>query len=336
MALAGRDKSVKDKDPLPEVLPPASLPRAQKPSNIDSDDHNRSAWTQSGPGGNATMHGGQLKLGFMPGEEEDTDPGADPEADTESDEAPEPAAMSPEYAEARLAFASVPLSLVSDPVGLFPPRIMDKMASDSSAYLDRDDAHPITLMAALDATLGDEWKSWEPETIRESVVAETGVDLSDSNMNKVMAMKIAMVRPDRVYGDWHILEKVAVALDGDQPTMTEVEEVSPETLSHALAVMKKMAKGRVSNQVQKYAAARLYEAGYVLAPPTLAFADTSLKGLVDNDGLRAKVANGYKQALGGQVPEADSEDPVDIQVLRMMANHQYVLDKMDEAAGQIG
>lgn len=339
---------------------------------IDSDDHNRSAWTHSGPGGEPAMHSGQMKLSFLGDddgfdrgslddddglfEEFDDDEVTEPDrevpetesvenddiADEDDDEEmvigvqSDPIAMSPEMAVARLKFASVPVDLVSDPLSLFVPCARLKLASDSRDYFSRNDAHPLTLFALMNSEFGTSWYDWEPETIKETVVKDVGVDPSPGTMNKIMALKLLRSCPDKLINNWRVVEKVSVAFDGDLPSMNEIEDVAPEQLSHAFAIFKKLCKSKPNEEVSKYVAARLFDAGYVVTPATLGFADKHLKGLVDDDTLRRKVLTAYGNALGGHPPAADSENPVDIQVNRMMANHAYVLDKLDESVSQLG
>jgi hypothetical protein len=332
---------------------------------IDGTSGNRSAWTQSGPEGDPTMHGGQMKLSFVADSEDEepvedeapeedeapvdddgvfdddvTDPDITPDTESEEEDyEPPPAAaisMSPKMATARLAFAGVPVGIVDDPLSLFVPCARQKTASDSREYFARGDAHPLTLAALLGSEFSSDWHEWEPETINETIVRQVGVEPSPMTMNKIMALKLIHFCPEKVLNDWHIIEKISVAFDGDTPSMNEIEDVAPEQLSHAFSIMKKLCKNKPSEDVSKYVAARLYDAGYVVTPATLGFSDRYLKQMVGDEGLRKKVLAGYGKALNGRAPSPDSENPVDIQVNRLMANHAYVLDKLDESVSQLG
>jgi hypothetical protein len=329
--------------------------------NIDADSKNMSAWTASGAGGESTMHSGQMKLSFAEessgedavdddaGDLEDdvfddddvTEPDREVEPITEDEDESEPPpaaaiSMDEKTASARLRFAGVPVELVDDPLALFVPCAREKTASSSREYFARGDAHPLTLSSLLGSEFGTDWYDWEPETISETIVRQVGVDPSPTTMNKIMALKMLRACPDKVLNDWRIIEKVSVAFDGDTPSMNEIEDVAPEQLSHAFSLMKAMCKKKPSEDVSKYVAARLYDAGYVITPATLGFSDHHLRKLVDDEPLRKKVLAGYGKALKGAAPAADSENPVDIQVNRLMANHAYVLDKLDESVSQLG
>lgn len=298
---------VRDGAPVPKELKPEG-----RVGNL-ADNHQRSAWTGSGPRAalhddyskvgelNTGMVSDLLKLAGVPGQYE----------------LPDDSAL---Y---RLAASAAD---------------MVKSASDVIEYLQRDDVHPLKLIAELEDALGPEWSDWEPETIRQTVVKEAGIEPSDDVMAKIMAVKVVLARPDRFFDDAHAFEKISVALNDQSPIMTAVEDVPVEWLSNAVAVVEKIAEpSDFSPQVSKYVAARLFDQGYVVAPPKLAFADGKLAEMVGNDDLRRKVILAYPRALNAQGLEspADATTPVDVQVRRIVGNHAYVLDRIEEGRAQL-
>jgi len=210
---------------------------------------------------------------------------------------------------------------------------LTKTAGDE-ASLGRDDIHPLKLLATLDDRLGREWREWEPETIVQSLAKVAGHDLSDNVANKIMAMKLVLQRPDVFYDRWDAMEKICVALNDVSPTMGVAEDVAPEWMSNAVAIVSQLVPGEFGVETASYVAARLYDAGYVLAPPLLRFADAKLGELVGDDALRKKVVIAYAQHLGDAEP-AESEDPISLQVVRIMGHHAYVLDKFDQSREQL-
>jgi hypothetical protein len=237
-----------------------------------------------------------------------------------------------------LFYAGVPMQLV-------PGRLLraaaemalSKTAGADSEYLVRGDVHPLKLVAMLDDFFGGEWRDWEPETIRSSLAKEAGVEPDDMVMDKVMAVKIALRRPDVFFERWQAFEKIAVSLNDRTPAMTVTEELDPEEMANAVTVVRKLAgDGDFSHEVEAYVAARLAQSGFVVAPPQLAFADAKLAGLVKDDGLRKKVILAYAQAVKNDVDLPESEDPVDIQVARLLRSHVYVLDRLSQGREQMG
>lgn len=298
---------VREGAPVPKELKPES-----RVGNL-ADNHEKSSWTGSGP--EAALHDDYSKVG----------------------------ALDRDMAYELLKLAGVPGQYqLADDSALFrlaaSAAEMVKSASDIIEYLQRDDVHPLKLVAELEDALGPEWSDWEPETIRQTVVKEAGVEPSDDVMAKVMAVKIVLARPDRFFDDAHAFEKISVALNDQTPIMNAVEDVPVEWLSNAVTVVEKLAGGGdFSPEVTKYVAARLFDQGYVVAPPKLAFADRELGGMVGNDDLRHKVILAYPRALNAQGLDApgDADTPVEVQVRRLVRNHAYVLDRIEEGRAQL-
>jgi hypothetical protein len=291
---AGHALQVKDQAPTPKELDPS-----KRVGNL-ADGQQRSAWTGSGP--QAALHDDYSKVG----------------------ELLKLAGVPPRD----LPETSLLFRVAMQSIGLF------KEAADSS-YFARDDVHPLKLVAELSDSLGDDWSDWEPETIRETIIKEAGVEPSDDVMSKIMAIKIVLARPDRFFDDWHAFEKISVALNDRSPMMGTLEEVPVEWLSNSVAIVEKVAaEGDFGPEVRKYVAARLFDQGYVVPPPKLAFASGQLSKKVNNEDMQKKVILAYSNALSSEdVPQG--EDPVSIQVTRLLRNHVYVLDKLEESRTQL-
>lgn len=236
-----------------------------------------------------------------------------------------------------LFYAGVPLHL--GPGGLLRSAaalVLEKTAGDDSEYLVRGDVHPLKLVAMLDDFFGGEWRDWEPETIQASLAKEAGAAPGDAVMNKIMAVKIAFRRPDVFFDRWQAFEKIAVSLNDQTPSMSETEELDPDEMANAVTIVRKIAgDGDFSPEVEAYVAARLYDSGMVVAPPQLSFADERLGALVKNDEMRKKVILAYAQAVKSDGDIPDSEDPVDVQVARLVRTHVYVLDRLAQGREQL-
>ncbi len=300
----GHNLMVKERAPTPKEMDPQ-----RRVGNL-ADYHQKSSWTGSGP--QAALHDDYSKVG-----EVDSD-----------------------LVAGVLEFAAVPIPLVG-PTSFIMTKAAEAALFTKEAtaddYLSRIDVHPLKVVAELTDMMGEEWTEWEPETIRETLEKEAGIEPSDDVMNKVMAVKIVLARPDRFYDDWHAFEKISVALNDCSPIMGTVEDVPVEWLSNSVAIIEKIAApGDFSPEVKKYTAARLFDQGYVIAPPKLAFANAELGGLVNNDDMRKEVILAYKEALASKDdPENLRETPVNIQVARLMRNHTYVMEKMEEGREQL-
>jgi len=284
-----------------QVKAPAPVPKELNPrmrvGNLAAG-HEQSAWTGSGP--QAALHDDYSKVGEL------------------------------------LDLAGVPpCELYEDSILRLMAESALTMVKEAGSYLARNDVHPLKLVAELEDTLGADWSEWEPETIRESIVKEAGVDPSDDVMSKIMAVKIIMRRPEAFFDDWQSMEKISVALNDRSPMMGAIEDVPIEWLSNAVSIVGRLVgPADFGPEVSKYAAARLYDQGYVVAPPLLKFADVELGQMVGDDDLRKKVILAYAKSLNA-TELGEGEDEVSIQVARLLRNNAYVLDRLDESRGQL-
>jgi len=241
-------------------------------------------------------------------------------------------AASDEEVDGVLFYAKVPMRL--SPGGFLrgaAAQSLTKTAGDQTQLLASGAVHPLKLSSILDDYFGSDWHDWDPEVIRTSLAAEAGVEPGDSVMNKVMAVKIAFRRPDVFYDRWQAFEKIAVSLNNHDPSMSDTEELDPEEMANAVTVFAKIAgEGDFSDEVKTYVAAKLYDSGFVVAPPQLAFSDGRLGDMVKNDDLRSKVILAYAKAVKSDDPLSESEDPVSIQVARLIRTHVYVMDQASE------
>lgn len=248
-----------------------------------------------------------------------------------------------------LRCVGVPANLVGEGSVLWEA-VSEKLAAaasiDESAYFGRDDTHPMALWTQLGSRYGDEWLTWDLETIQQTLAADVGVEPSSSTMNKVAALQMVTTKPELVHSDWHLFEKIAVAFNGGAPRLTLIEDLSPEEMAFAASVMRMIAPDprpvdgwQFSVDMQKYCAARLYDAGMVIAPPELGFCDAELKRVVgqDREPLRKSAMAMYVSALAGKEPrdiDTEAPPPEFVQAARLMRIHAYVLDKIDDLVRQ--
>jgi len=283
-----------------QVREPAPVPKELVPGNLP-DGRQKSAWTGSGP--RAALHYDHQKVGEL------------------------------------LKLAAVPnRGLVAEDSLYFCLAAQSSLAmvKEGASYLAREDVHPLKLMAELEDDLGSEWREWEPETIRQTLIKDAGVEPSDDVMSKIMAVKIVMRRPDVFFDNWRAMEKVSVALNHRSPMMEVIEDVPVEWLSNAAAIVEKIAGAAdYGDETKNYVAARLYDQGYVVAPPHLRFADPRLGEMVGDDDFRRKVILAYAKSHDVRdLP--DDESPVSVQLARLMRNNAYVLEQFGMAADQVG
>ena len=240
-----------------------------------------------------------------------------------------------------LRVMGVPPSMVSEASVLWTATAT-KIAATAATELDvsRDDTHPLALHVMLGSRYGDEWLDWDMEALQETLAQDTGKEPSNIVMNKIAAIHMVIMSPDEFFNDWYAFEKIAIALDGQPPRWSLVEDLEPEQMASAVGIVTRLAPGHeFSAELKKYAATRLFDAGLVLSPPSLGFCDPVLSTMIPDDqqGLRKKAFELYIKALKGDDQDINVDDPTPetIQASRLLRCHAYVLDRADDLIGQM-
>lgn len=202
------------------------------------------------------------------------------------------------------------------------------MSTAAKALLRDDATAAVALLVATHACVGD-FLAWEPESIWREL-AHQGVMLPDANRAKLSAA-IALRLVPAFYWDATVFEKTALALDGRTPNPDILEEASPARLAWAVeeaAWILRRAKDAAwefGHEPRAYAGVILTRAGFVLAPPALAFAQPALDRARGHDHLRDEVRTRW-DALDKTALEhlALQETAVDVQLARLAAVELHV------------
>lgn len=114
------------------------------------------------------------------------------------------------------------------------PQADERPAPTSSLSLfQHPEAHPYVLDLLLLKKYGPEWLEWEQLTVALAVQKDFGATLSDSNMQKLQAVKTLHL-VDGFWTNWEIFVPVAIALSGAMPDF-EVMQI-PTVSQCAVAV----------------------------------------------------------------------------------------------------
>jgi hypothetical protein len=295
----------------------------------------------------ATLKGKRGKVPSSPVPQAPASAGAEPE----KPKAKEPDAgrdmnrvAMPAKTAAVLRAVGVPPQLVSEDSVLFAA-VTEKIAAvsavdvDDSVYVTRDDWHPFAIWTKLASRFGDEWLGWDTETIQETLRQETGAEPSPVTMNKIAALKLVSSKPQEFGADWQVFEKVCLAFDGQSPRISLIEDLTPEQMAMGLSSVRMITAAPITftPELQKYCAARLFDAGFVLAPPELGFCDAELQKMIpiESANLRKAAMALYGDALQGKEPKDVDETPEIIQAGRVLRVHAYVLDRVDDVIRQL-
>ncbi len=200
-----------------------------------------------------------------------------------------------------------------------------------------DNAHPLALFTKLGAALGDDWVTWEPETIDASFAAALGHEPSPAILNTAMALKAVVNNPAAFFGDWHGFEKICIVFSGATPHMALIEDLSPEQMAHGVACARRLVgkDAEFSDAMKAYVAARLFDAGLVMAPMELGFANRDLGKLVEDQDLRKRTVTVFAKAMKQGSFDPGDDEALGVQLSRLLRCHAYVADRFDELSAQL-
>lgn len=222
---------------------------------------------------------------------------------------------------------------------------------------EQSELHPLKLKTILDQNLGPDWVNWEPETIAQTLEEQLGTPPDGETFEMVQAIQV-LCRTHQFWMNWQAFEKIVLALcgispsQGDKPAQpgepgaqvdfNQIETLSPGQMVFATIQalrFSQMQQPEFGDEVLGFIAIQLQEAGLVWAPPPLDGAQHLL------DQLHSDTAAPDPQLIEAKfrnmmdVPIEDAQlwpenDPVDNQVLRLMAIRDYVALKEAENGSQ--
>lgn len=193
-----------------------------------------------------------------------------------------------------------------------------------------DDAEATTgaLLCVLKAHFGgDEFLSWEPETLWEELP-----DVHHLNRDKIMAGMALMTTPVFFVDPWIFGHTCSVM--GNDP-IVPADFPHPPVLAIAWAAIEAQLimsleaddEPEYGDEVIGFVAAKLGDEGWVKAPPTLAFAQEELDKLLSDQGkdLAAKMKS------ESESPASTKEKSLEVQETRLSDLDAYVDHRIDEA-----
>lgn len=193
---------------------------------------------------------------------------------------------------------------------------------NAEPWLDLD-VHPILLMRDLTRLYGQEWLSWEPETIWSEVAEDERLStpIPRENRDKVMAVRTA-IKSDFPWKRFEVFENVAHAFTGMVPRFDVMQPLEPYQAAFAIDVLHKIHPGiDLDDDVLGYLAALLLEDGISWGPPEL-FGNVE-PPLAILRGGRDDTARAVEAAWGAGA-DADDDDAVDSQIKTLRAIGEYL------------
>lgn len=181
------------------------------------------------------------------------------------------------------------------------------------------------LKDSLEKALGEDWASWEPETVW-SELRNLGQPLSAALKDKVQALK-TLLTTNAFWRDHLAFEKVVMALNGNTVIFDSYQHPSPAMIARGLLEAASIRSVEFSDEVLKYAAAVCYEAGLIVLPESLAVVQESLDELTSpilGKHLKGEISQAWSSRAVNDAPQGlYTETVVGIQLARMAAIQDY-------------
>lgn len=209
------------------------------------------------------------------------------------------------------------------------------------------ESHPAALEMILSSAYASDWLEWDLEVVKETVRQDFGVEMPDDNMNKVAAVGFIARSPADFFLDWNAFEKICLALNGKPPRIGSIADLDPSEMVFALSCVSILRKSLMqdgfgaaaSDKVKAYCAARLFEAGLVVSPPSLQFADELILKMAPHIAdLAKKSMSLYNDTMEGKEAPVSGDDippPEYVQVYRLMKIAASVMDKNSQLISTI-
>lgn len=209
----------------------------------------------------------------------------------------------------------------------------DEKNNAGAAYIKqlftKQDAHPVALNFCMLQEFGPAFLAWEAETCWDEIKKTFGVTISDANKQKVQAMRSLYVAQEP-YEEWQVFEAVVSGLMGIPPRVDMIQKPTPGKVLLALDTMEHVKPGAAKEEVYRYCAAVLMDAGMIYGPGALEPCNQYITG---DTSMRAQVK---ALANSGKVPSNFSGDSlVYVQAMKSIEVKDFGLANEAKLASQI-
>lgn len=172
----------------------------------------------------------------------------------------------------------------------------------------------------LNQVFGEDWHTWEIETIEKSLWIHYGVALEDTNRDKLLAIR-HLCNSDGAFWDWFEFNQLCLSFSGAIADFECLRAPSPGMVINTVKAMNYIRPDRNSffgDEVLKYICVLLNNEGLYISPPSILFIiNDEMKKLVSQE-MQSKwidILKRYNSLLSGETAE---ESEIDIQARRLV------------------
>jgi|SaaInlStandDraft_5_1057022.scaffolds.fasta_scaffold00033_45 hypothetical protein len=158
-------------------------------------------------------------------------------------------------------------------------------ATDLQLFRD-EQAHPLVLLRACLRLFGAEVLEWEPTVVKRSIEDATEATVSRVNFVKILAA-LTVANRDNFWLEWETFHFLSQALNNNLPSAGAIQDQSVGQMMVAVDIAASIRKElgtlsevpEFSDEVRRYIAAQLSEAGIWFVPEPLTFVNPLISGL---------------------------------------------------------
>ena len=171
--------------------------------------------------------------------------------------------------------------------------------SAQTPYHHRSDV--ISVYEQMNDKYGQDWWDWEPETVRETLDREYGVDLGDDGVNVIGALQV-ILNTNQAHEHWHVFEKVGHAFNGNHVDFSVIQPLEMDEIALSLSIMNTIRpKQEFMSEIFGYIASCAKMSGLVYLPEEFFGSDPQQRlDTLNNDlELKKRVASLWKNGSDG-------------------------------------
>jgi len=191
-----------------------------------------------------------------------------------------------------------------------------------NTVLNDERASAIRVYDFLNQALGEEWDTWEIETLDKTLFIRYGLVLEETNKDKVLAIR-HLCNSDGAFFDWFEFNQLCLSFSGVIADFECLRAPTPGMMIYTVKAMNYIRPDRESffgDDVLKYICINMINEGIYIPPPSLIFLVKDTMSKMVSDEMRSQWVDILKRynELVSESGEEIAENAIDIQARRLV------------------
>lgn len=189
---------------------------------------------------------------------------------------------------------------------------------------------PQTYRDIFDQELGEDWRTWEPETLRAEISRIWGVQPIEEVFEKIMALQ-TFLTTDLFWDEVLPFENIVLAFNDMHVDPDLLQQALPQEIAFAVLMVGRISeKKSFVNDIAEYIRECHRREGVLVYHPALDFAQPEYE-----DAFRMNIAKTVRNKLSdNEAPrrDIDEENPAEVQHLKTWGCYEYVREMFERGA----